>query len=503
MLKFERLNFFKIVFIIFMINSYLDELNLLKERSAQAQDYLKRLFEEEEKYRLMAENTTDVLFVQDLNLNMVYVSPSVENISGYSVEEVLNMSMKDLMTPESYNKGISSFQRCLKSVMEGHDVVVPTMEYQYICKDGSPRWGELNVTFLRDPEGQPVGVQGIIRDITRRKETEESLQKARDEYLTITNLTGDIIVKADKEGKWTFLNDIACHFWGKNREELIGSFFVDYLHPDDYEKTVAAIEEGKKKKSLKGLINRQNTPQGWRTVEWNAAAIFDDKEGYVGFQATGRDITEQRKMEEKVVQLNEILRLLNKTLRHDLLNDLTVINNSVDMYEELWDKKFLDLISISVNKSISLIKKMAELESLVSCGQELKAYDVRKIIEEVITSYSVDVVVEGSGTVIADETINSIIDNLMRNAINHGKADHITVNIEPEDNFCKIRFGDNGVGIPDHLKDKIFVEGFSGNHGTGLGLYIAKKTIERCGGTITVEDNQPSGSLFIMELRKD
>ncbi len=278
---------------------------------------------------------------------------------------------------------------------------------------------------------------------------------------------------------------------------------MDYLHPDDYQDTLAAIKEGKNKKTLKGLVNRQKTSKGWRTVEWNAAAIFDDKGGYIGFQATGRDITEQRKMEEKIIQLNEILRLLNKTLRHDLLNDLTVISNSVDMYEEIEDKKFLNLISISVNKSITLIKKMAELGSLVSCGQELKSYDMRKIIREVIANYSVDVRVEGNGIVIGDETLNSIFDNLMRNALTHGKADNVTVKIEPKGKFCEIRFADNGKGISDDFKGKIFVEGFSGNKGTGLALYIAKKTIERYGGTITVEDNYPTGSVFIVRLRSN
>lgn len=171
------------------------------------------------------------------------------------------------------------------------------------------------------------------------------------------------------------------------------------------------------------------------------------------------------------------------------------------MYQEIEDKKFLDLISISVNKSINLIKKMAELESLVSCGQELKCYDVRKVIEEVTSNYSVDVRIEGDGTVVADETLNSIIDNLMRNALTHGKADKITIKIEPRGKFCEIRFADNGTGISDNFKGRIFVEGFSGNEGTGLGLYIAKKTIERYGGTINVEDNIPRGSVFILELR--
>jgi len=132
----------------------------------------------------------------------------------------------------------------------------------------------------------------------------------KDDYLSITNLAGDIIVKVDREGKWTFLNDVACEFWGKPREELIGSTFADYLHPDDQQKTRAAIEEVKTKKLVRGLVNRQKTPKGWRIVEWNAAAIFDQEARYVGIQATGRDITERKQMEEVLIQERNLLQAL-------------------------------------------------------------------------------------------------------------------------------------------------------------------------------------------------
>jgi len=142
-------------------------------------------------------------------------------------------------------------------------------------------------------------------EITERKRMEEETRKTRDEYLAVTNLTGDIIVKVDVEGRWTFLNDGACRFWSKPRKELLGNAFVDYLHPDDQGKTMPAIERGQRGKIVKGLINRQMTPDGWRTVEWNGAGIFDEEGRFVGFQATGRDITERKKMEEKLRESEE------------------------------------------------------------------------------------------------------------------------------------------------------------------------------------------------------
>ncbi|MFW6121029.1 MAG: PAS domain S-box protein, partial [Petrotogales bacterium] len=146
----------------------------------------------------------------------------------------------------------------------------------------------------------------VFRDITKRKQVEEEMKRARDDYLCITNLTGDIIVKVDTEGRWTFLNDGACEFWGKPRQKLLGRAFADYLHPEDVEKTNSAIQELiKTKQTAKGLINRQKTPQGYRIVEWNSTPIFEKGEKYAGLQATGRDITERRKMEEAIQESEE------------------------------------------------------------------------------------------------------------------------------------------------------------------------------------------------------
>ena len=148
-----------------------------------------------------------------------------------------------------------------------------------------------------------------------KKKTEEVIKKARDDYLATTNLTGDIIVNVDKEGKWTFLNDGACEFWGKTREELMRNAFADYLHPDDYGKTMTYIQEMiESKKIMRGHVNRQKTPRGWRIVEWNAAPFFDKSGNYWGMQATGRDITERKKTEDKLKLTQKELEIKAKNL---------------------------------------------------------------------------------------------------------------------------------------------------------------------------------------------
>jgi TusA-related sulfurtransferase/anti-sigma regulatory factor (Ser/Thr protein kinase) len=148
---------------------------------------------------------------------------------------------------------------------------------------------------------------------------------------------------------------------------------------------------------------------------------------------------------------------------------------------------------------------MRELESLVSSGSSLKPFNIKEIIEEYTkkhTSSEYALKLEGDSTVLADEAFVSVIENIIRNAVVHGRADRVEIAVRDDGEYTEIRIADNGTGVPDELKEEIFEEGFTGNSkGTGLGLYIARKTVERYGGSIRVEDNKPRGAIFILTLK--
>ncbi|MGB6837509.1 MAG: PAS domain S-box protein [Dehalococcoidia bacterium] len=158
---------------------------------------------------------------------------------------------------------------------------------------------------LRDYEARLV-VSGqdevlvISRDITECRRAEEALAAETQEHIDITNLTGDIIVKIDKDGRFTFLNDAACQFYGGRREELLGVQFAGYVHPEDMASSVAQViqEVIESKQLARGFVTRQITPMGTRIVEWNGHALFDEEGQYAGLQGTGRDITERKRAEE-------------------------------------------------------------------------------------------------------------------------------------------------------------------------------------------------------------
>ena len=272
------------------------------------------LRESEERYRLLAENASDIIWTTDLSFRYTYVSPAVTRMRGYSVEEVVAGTLKETLTPASLEvaQKVLAEEMTLEK-MEDKDLHRSrTVEVELNCKDGSTVWAEIIVTFLRNPDGQAVGLLGVSRDISGRKQIEDALEAKTDEYVAVTNLTRDIIGKVDEDGRWTFVNDAACRFFGKPREELLGADSRASIHPEDRELTVQAVRKAAATgEPIEGFVNRQFTPMGTRVVEWNASPFLDEEGRYAGIQMTGRDITERRQMDETLRESEERFRSLS------------------------------------------------------------------------------------------------------------------------------------------------------------------------------------------------
>ncbi|MFW9997694.1 MAG: sensor histidine kinase [Candidatus Odinarchaeota archaeon] len=218
-------------------------------------------------------------------------------------------------------------------------------------------------------------------------------------------------------------------------------------------------------------------------------------------------VEQSRAVNDQVAELVDTLTTINTILRHDLFNDLTAIKGFLELFDMKNDRKYVNRARAALNKSIELICRMRELEYLATSGGNLRLVDAGQVAREVVNYYPaqpVDISVEGTCSVMADQALVSVIANIVQNAIIHGGAENITIALAERGGKCELRITDNGKGIPDGMKEKIFEPGFTcGAIGhTGLGLYIVKKTVTRYGGTVRMEDNQPSGSVFILELQK-
>jgi PAS domain S-box-containing protein len=134
----------------------------------------------EEKYRLLAENSADIVWILDLKTQkFTYFSPSVESVRGYTLEEALALPLDRTLTPDSYKRAMAIPRKALAIHFPGHVDAgrAPAFEFEEFCKDGSVIQTEARMRFILDAEGNPVGVQGISRDISERKRAEEEIRR--------------------------------------------------------------------------------------------------------------------------------------------------------------------------------------------------------------------------------------------------------------------------------------------------------------------------------------
>ncbi|WP_321430601.1 ATP-binding protein [uncultured Methanolobus sp.] len=205
---------------------------------------------------------------------------------------------------------------------------------------------------------------------------------------------------------------------------------------------------------------------------------------------------------EEQARLTDMLRTTNRILRHDIANDLQIIMASLDLFEENRSDRYLSMIKKTSIKSASLIRDIRELDSLSAGCEELDILNVKDMIGNVTNKYTLEFKVNGNCLVWGDKALSSVFDNIISNAVRHGNASKVSIDIINVNSRCIISIADNGIGIPDEVKPRIFDEGFKhGDKGhTGFGLFIVRKTIERYNGCIWVEDNVPSGARFVIEL---
>jgi PAS domain S-box-containing protein len=162
----------------------------------------------ENRYRLLAENATDIIFTMSLDLRFTYISPSVTRMRGYAVEEAMAQTIDEILTPASLNLAMNTFREVLEN--EAREPRQPaqtrTLALEERCKDGSTVWTETTFTFLRNGQDQLSGLLGITRDITERTRAEREIIRLNRLYAVLSDINQAIVRTRDQQQ----LFDEAC-----------------------------------------------------------------------------------------------------------------------------------------------------------------------------------------------------------------------------------------------------------------------------------------------------
>ncbi len=135
------------------------------------------LQESEERYRLLAESGSDVVWITDLELRLTYISPSIERLCGYTVEEAMARGFEEMVTPESLAVAMSALAagQAIEESEDRDPNRVRTLELELQCRDGSTVWTETRISYVRAPDDRPLAITGVTRDISERRQVEQAL----------------------------------------------------------------------------------------------------------------------------------------------------------------------------------------------------------------------------------------------------------------------------------------------------------------------------------------
>jgi signal transduction histidine kinase len=318
---------------------------------------------------------------------------------------------------------------------------------------------------------------------------------------TVFESAGLGFVFLKKDGKIDTFNAMGTDFFHRLTGQTIqpGMSILELAVPDSADGIQDLLV-----KSLEGIFTSADVyADGW--FEIRTTAVKDDRGRQKGVLLISEEISRRKNYEKTIESQKEFLHLMNKILRHDLANVFTITKSATSLYKRTLNEEMLDSIVEASNRGIRMIDRMKNAEKILHAPDTLRPVSLEGAVYRVMRDYkNLSFTCQGQGYIYADDLIYSLLNNLVSNAIRHGKATEMLFEIFEEGDAMVLKVANNGKPIPDEIRDKVFDENFKFGKTahTGLGLFIVQKTTLRYGGMVKVESCKDWNTCFIFTFPK-
>lgn len=494
-------------------------------------DDLQNCREDADRYRLLAEQSTDMISRHTTSPEWTYidVNPAVERVLGYTPDEIIGTSGYAAFHPDDADN-LSKRDESVR-YREG----MYSNVYRYRHKAGHFIWLETTSRVIRDSSGKPIEIICVSRDVTEREE----IQQAMARLAKVVEASSDMIMFCNHEThKLTYLNESAYHTLGTEQETPVSYYLSELFTPEIYHSLVRdALQHAFDHGVWYGSIPMQLSDDLDRVAEIREIIAHrnrreDDRVDY--YSIIGRDITLKLRAEETAkrhqLEIAHMSRLMSVSemaagLAHEVNQPLATILNychgtAMRLKEGVADPvetvtQSMKLITAQAKRASDIIKRMrafvAKTEhnqvefSVNECCREVSTFLYQEALDHNIRFiFDLD---ENIPPLLADKIqIEQVLLNLIRNAIEaYSNCDRAQrpVNIETtlEDKNLVVRIMDQGCGINEEDLDQLFTPFHtSKSNGLGMGLSISRTIIETHGGQLCANSDKENGTCFTLKL---
>lgn len=434
--------------------------------------------------------------------------------TGLSENQVVGKLIQEVIPPESVNLVLKNYKECIRTRS--------TVRWEEASEYPTGlMYGEVAVSPIFDESGACTQLVGLVLDTTERKRVELE----REQYYKFFLNSSDIMVIVDDKDRLTKVNPACSQILGYSEQAILKKPFLDFIHPDDIQMTLAAMTEARQVGRSVNFENRILCKDGeTRWLSWNAQLAAGERLTY----ATARNITERKRLEMDLRAAVEARDEFLSIASHELKTPLTALTLQLQLLIRIASQMPInpEMVTLLATKSMKASNQIASLlnELLditrIRVGKltlEKREMDLSSAAANILSFLSEEITASGSKVqILAEEPvigywdpnrINQIVSNLLSNAIKYGagKPIKVTVRINREAGAAEFRVLDHGVGISRDVQETIFQRferAVSGGKiaGLGLGLYIVRQVVEAHGGVIRVESEPGRGSLFTVTL---
>lgn len=484
-----------------------------------------------ETYRTLFRLARDAIILENEDLTIIDANPAAEIMFGYPLSELLELKTSNLKSVEG-NK--STPHHIYLTPEAGENRIFQT---KVVSKDGHVFPVEITMTPFHSENGWIF--LSILRDISIYRDSEKTLREIQRELeIQVLERTKELtaaneeirhreelyrnLVQGSLQGiailqgppfRFTFVNAAGSNTIGYSSEEL-QSFTSDeveeLVHWSDRSRILGYIGDilAGKKDSIRteARFSKETNEVIWFDLSMTGMKIQDK----MSLIATFINITEQRQALADLQDTQKDLEIFGGLLRHDLRNDLQVITGNTEVMRMSASDN--EMVQEYGEANITGVKRMLELLKIFGKPE----MERQRLIAPILESLSVEATKSFVGMIcqlhIDPEAIMTrvvggimlpmVFRNLISNSAKHaGKNPRVDIRLKHSSSFIEVRVSDNGPGIPDSIKSKLFQKGVS-TSGGGLGLYLSRKVVEAYGGSIDLiePENANEGAVFLVKL---